>query len=92
MPELTNGRHDKFAQGLASGLTDTEAYCRVDGSNSKNADVCANDWMKQAGVKERIAELRAEQNSKPWKPQATTTPAVLQRFDWVASSLMRAKV
>jgi hypothetical protein len=64
MPELANIRHEKFAQGVASGLTGAEAYRRVAGSNSKNADVCANDWMKQAGVKERIAELRAEQNAK----------------------------
>ena len=45
MPELTNIRHEKFAQGVASGLTGAEAYRRVAGSNSKNADVCANDWM-----------------------------------------------
>jgi hypothetical protein len=45
-------------------LTGAEAYRRVAGRDSKNADVCANDWMKHAGVKERIAKLRADQNAK----------------------------
>jgi hypothetical protein len=54
----------KFAQSVASGLNGAEAYRGVAGSNSKNSDVCANDWMKQTGVKERIEELRAEQNAK----------------------------
>jgi hypothetical protein len=53
MPELANIRREKFAQGVASGLTGAEAYRRVAGSNSKNADMCANESMKQAGVKER---------------------------------------
>ena len=26
--------------------------------------MCANEWMKQPGLKERISELRAEQNAK----------------------------
>jgi hypothetical protein len=31
MPELANIRHEKFAQGVASGLTGAEAYRRVAG-------------------------------------------------------------
>ena len=50
----------------ASALSDS-AFIKAhqpNGSNSRNGDVYANDWMKQVGVKERIAELRSEQNAK----------------------------
>jgi hypothetical protein len=57
MPELSSARHELFAQGVASGLTGSEAYRRAIGKG-KNADVHAAEFMARPGIKERIAEIR----------------------------------
>jgi hypothetical protein len=62
---LKNSRREKFAQGVASGLSGSEAYRHVVGAAAgKNADVMADDWMKRPGVRERIAELKEANSGK----------------------------
>ena len=60
MPVLENPRHEKFAQLRASGKTGSDSYRGVAGSNAKNPDALADQWMKRPGVRERIEELKAE--------------------------------
>ena len=62
MSQLRNTRHEQFAQFVADGLPQSEAYRRVvgNGASAKNANVHADEWMKRPGVKERIEELKAE--------------------------------
>ena len=66
MPQLRNIRHEKFAQSVACGLPQSEAYRRVAGRgpSAKNANVHANEWANCSGVKERITELQAENARK----------------------------
>ena len=59
---LKNSRHEKFAQGVASGLSGSEAYRRVVGAAS-GKNVMADQLMNHYGVRERIAELK-EANSR----------------------------
>ena len=63
MAVLKNSRHEKFAQGVASGLTGADAYRQVLGYTGKQADGLATRWMERPGVRERIAELK-EANSR----------------------------
>jgi Terminase small subunit len=51
--------HEKFAEFAASGLSLSEAYRRTTGQ-TKNADVKGTQWHGYAGIKERIAELKAQ--------------------------------
>ena len=60
---LKNSRHEKFSQGVASGLSGSEAYRQVAGAAARNADVIADDLMNRPGVRERVAELK-EANSR----------------------------
>jgi hypothetical protein len=62
MSQLRNTRHEQFAQFVADGLPQSEAYRRVvgNGASTKNANVPADDWASRPGVKERIGELKAE--------------------------------
>jgi hypothetical protein len=62
MPRPRKIAYEKFAQFVASGLSLAESYRRTTGQ-SKNADVKGDQWHRYAGVKERIAELKA-QNSR----------------------------
>jgi Terminase small subunit len=63
MPNLASIRHEKFAQGVGSGLSASEAYRRVTGDR-KDADVKGDQWMNKPGVKARIGELRRENDRK----------------------------
>jgi Terminase small subunit len=59
MPRLRKIAYEKFAQFVASGLSLSEAYRRTTGQ-TKNADVKGTQWHGYAGIKERIAELKAQ--------------------------------
>ena len=72
--EASGDRLRKFAQFVASGLSLAESYRRTTGQ-TKNADVKGTQWHRYAGIKERIAELKA-QNSK----RAQMTRAELLAF------------
>ena len=62
MPLPRKIAHEQFAQFVASGLSLAESYRRTTGQ-SRNADVKGDQWHRYAGIKERIAELKA-QNSR----------------------------
>jgi Terminase small subunit len=59
MPRPRKIAYEKFAQFVASGLSLSEAYRRTTGQ-TKNADVKGTQWHGYAGIKERIAELKAQ--------------------------------
>jgi broad specificity phosphatase PhoE len=60
MPVLSDDRHERFAQGLAKGLSQADAYIDA-GFKSKNrqsAAVAANSLLKKkADLKDRVHEL-----------------------------------
>ena len=68
MAELNNSRHEKFAQGIASGLSQRKAY-RAAFKNSVNwkdttVDNRASELAKTSEVLGRVKELAAEASSK----------------------------
>ena len=64
MPILKNQRHEVFAQGIAKGLSASDAFRVVTPGNPKNVDIKACQMRRQRGVEERIRELRAENARK----------------------------
>lgn len=54
MPALTNARHEAFAQGLAKGLTASEAYVAAGYKESRSA---ASRLSTNVNVSARVAEL-----------------------------------
>ncbi len=82
MAELKNVRHEKFAQGLASGMSQRNAY-RAAFPNSKRwkdetVDSKASVLAKNEKVLERLREL-AEQSTSKAVMNAT------QRKEWLTS-------
>jgi hypothetical protein len=63
MPRPRKVAYEKFAQFVASGLSLAESYRRTTGQ-TKNADVKRDQWHRYAGIKERIAELKAQNARK----------------------------
>ena len=59
VPELKSVRDEKFAQYVASGISQSEAFRRVSGKTA-NANNHGDEYMAKRGMKERIAEIRAE--------------------------------
>ena len=59
MPTLANAKDEIFCQGVASGLSHSEAYRRATGKKG-NPDVQSAQLMVKNGIKERITEIRAE--------------------------------
>jgi hypothetical protein len=59
MPRPRKQAYEKFAQFVASGLSLAESYRRTTGQTA-NADVKGTQWHGYAGIKERIAELKAQ--------------------------------
>jgi phage terminase small subunit len=59
MPPLDNSRHEKFAQGLAQGMSASEAY-RQAGYEAKGgaAEVGASRLIRNDKVTARVAELK----------------------------------
>ena len=57
MPVLENARHERFAQGLAKGKTQEQAY--IDAGYSENgARVSASQLLTNPNVAARVAELQ----------------------------------
>ena len=57
MPPLENARHERFAQGLAKGKTQEQAY--IDAGYSENgARVSASQLLTNPNVAARVAELQ----------------------------------
>ncbi len=55
MPALTNGKHELFAQGLAKGKSQTEAYAKAGYAPSEQH---ASRLARNGKVQARVAELR----------------------------------
>jgi hypothetical protein len=64
VPILKNQRHEVFAQGIAKGLSASDAFRAVTLGNPKNVDIKACQMRRQRGVEERIRELRAQNARK----------------------------
>jgi phage terminase small subunit len=85
MPALKNIRHEKFCQGIVSGLlSQTKAYASA-GYSERGAKQSAARLLNNADVRSRIAELRAE-NSAEFLQLAVTEReqrllAIQERFD-----------
>jgi hypothetical protein len=60
VPILKNQRHEGFAQGIAKGLSATEAFRAITPGIPKDADVKAAQMRRQRGVEARIQELKAQ--------------------------------
>jgi hypothetical protein len=84
VPVLKNQRHEVFAQGIAKGLTASDAFRVVTPGNPKNVDIKACQMRRRAGVDQRILELRLENAKKAtlsreqalkWLTQVITTGA-----------------
>jgi hypothetical protein len=56
MAILSNPRHEKFSQLVASGLRSTEAYISL-GYSAKGAPQSANKLLKRTDVRERVDEI-----------------------------------
>ena len=63
MPALPTPKDEAFCQGVASGLSHSEAYRRASGKKG-NADVQSAQLMVKNGIKERIAELKEASSRK----------------------------
>lgn len=58
MPILKNAKHERFAQGIAEGMSGADAYLWAGyASNAKAARVSATRLLANATIKTRIAEL-----------------------------------
>lgn len=56
MPILTNTRHERFAQGLAKGLSQLEAYTQAGYKPDRGS---ATKLAQKASISQRIAEIAA---------------------------------
>jgi hypothetical protein len=56
MAILSNPRHEKFSQLVASGIKPTEAYISL-GYSAKGAPQSANKLLKRTDVRERVNEI-----------------------------------
>ncbi|WP_348628859.1 terminase small subunit [Mesorhizobium sp. M1E.F.Ca.ET.063.01.1.1] len=62
MPMLRNQRHERFAQGLAKGLSGKAAYVEAGYRSTGNAaEVGAAKLVRNGKIEARIAELQARQ-------------------------------
>lgn len=63
MPVLRNYKHERFAQGIAKGKTQPEAYAYAGykAADPKNLQVNSGHMARRPDVAERIAELQAKQ-------------------------------
>ena len=59
MDPLKNMRHEKFCQGIVSGLSQTKAYTAA-GYNERGAKQSAGRLLNNADVRSRVSELQQE--------------------------------
>lgn len=68
MAELSNARHEKFAQGLACGMSQRKAYRAAFTNSAKwkdaTVDVKACNLAKEDKILARLDELRKEASSR----------------------------
>jgi hypothetical protein len=80
MPVLANARHEQFAQRVASGSSLLEAYTST-GYSEAGAQSSASRLARNAKVRARIAELKAEIAGKATTRAAFDKERVLTRLD-----------
>lgn len=59
MPPLKNPKHELFAQAMAKGMTQVQAYRAAGYTSNGNPDTCANVIFKKQTVRDRIDEITA---------------------------------
>lgn len=59
MPVLANSRHELFANGVAEGKTQTQAYIDA-GYSDKGAEVSASKLLRNPKVEQRLHEIKSE--------------------------------
>ncbi len=74
MPVLKNARHETFAQGLAKGLSATDAYAAAGYKGDRKA--ASNLWTNM-DIKERVTELQ----SKAVKKVEITVDSLAQELE-----------
>lgn len=74
MPVLKNARHETFAQGLAKGLSATDAYAAAGYKGDRKA--ASNLWTN-VDIKERVTELQ----SKAVKKAEITVDSLAQELE-----------
>jgi hypothetical protein len=60
---LDNVRHEKFAQGVANGLTVSEAY-RQAGFSPRGAGQSGEKLLKKTEIRKRVEEIKAESSQE----------------------------
>ena len=82
MAELENARHEKYAQGIAQGLSQRKAYREAFPKSAKwkdtTVDVKASELAKDDKVLVRVEELKSLATSKAIK-------TAIERKEWLSS-------
>lgn len=82
MAELKNARHEKYAQGIAQGLSQRKAYREAFPNSNKwkdtTVDTKAYELSKKGEILDRLQELREESSSKAVK-------SAQERKEWLSS-------
>jgi phage terminase small subunit len=82
MSALKNTRHEKFCQGIVSGLSQTKAYSGA-GYSERGAKQSAARLLTDADVRSRIAELRHEIESHFIRLRITEREERLKAKQWL---------
>jgi phage terminase small subunit len=85
MPVLKNPRHERFAQELAKGKSQTEAY---ETAGWKGGQKNAHRLGKDEGILGRVAELLAERDEMARKATEKATEALAIDRQWVLGRLV----
>lgn len=90
VPQLKNGKHERFAQAMARGVNQTNA-AKEAGYPEGSAHVRASEIMRRPEVKARIEELKAKAETLAVKRVALSREVVLERLLAVAEMAVAAK-
>lgn len=86
MPTLRNHRHEKFAQGLAAGKTQQQAYIDA-GFSVKHARFCASRLLnKIPDIDRRVNELLRDRR----RVEAEATERAIERTAWDKARILSA--
>lgn len=90
MPVLANPRHELFAQALAKGLSQRQAYydAGFKAKNDSTADVCACQLLSNHKVTERVTELQHAIAERVIVHESLTAERVLEEYRRLAFSNM----
>ena len=89
MPILSNPRHERFAQELAKGKSNTAAYIEAGfRAKANSAAVNANKLLKHANVSARVAELLEKRDEMARKATEKATERLSIDREWVMAELI----